>query len=60
MKLLSHTEFSTRNGKIYYVDRPLVADRVNAKQGLTLSNGGKKVRLPQGIYTLDQLKEKIP
>lgn len=58
MKLLSHTEFSVRNGQIYYMDRPLNTDRVNAKQGLTLSNGPKKVRLPEGIYTIDQLKEK--
>lgn len=60
MKLLSHTEFSIRNGIIHYMERPLTAERVNAKQGLTLVSGPKKVRLPEGIYTMDQLKAKIP
>jgi hypothetical protein len=60
MKLLSHTEFSVRNGVIYYMERPLQTDKVNAKQGLTLSSGPRKVRLPEGIYTVDQLKSKMP
>lgn len=60
MKLLSPAEFVYKNGQFYYLDRPMTAPQVNVKSKLTLIFPNQKVVLSEGIYTLEDLKKKVP
>jgi hypothetical protein len=61
MKLLSPADFIYKNGQFYYMDRPMSANNVNVKSKLTINcpeQGGRRVVLLEGVYSLDELKTK--
>ena len=60
MKLLSPAEFVYKNGQFYYLDRLMSAPQVNVKSKLTLVFPNQRVVLNEGIYTLEDLKKKVP
>jgi hypothetical protein len=60
MKLLSPAEFVYKNGQFHYLDRPMTAPQINVKSRLTLIFSNQKVVLSEGIYTLEDLKKKVP
>jgi hypothetical protein len=62
MKLLSPADFIYKNGRFYYMDRPMSANSVNVKSKLTINcpdQGGRRVVLTEGVYSLDELKTKV-
>jgi len=62
MKLLSPADFIYKNGQFYYSDRLMSATTVNVKSKLTLNcpdQGGRRVVLPEGVYSLNELKAQV-